>query len=121
MLGNNDLEVRELTSAFDKIGGELRGEFCEIEQDKLVLQYIMELTQEEGIAHTMWQIIQYIVYSSTLKGTEYGKSTAGQLKKHASQELSHALEITRDIDYLGEDPTMKSKEAEYSQDPKDNA
>ena len=47
MLGNNDLEVRELTSAFDKIGGELRGEFCEIEQDKLVLQYIMELTQEE--------------------------------------------------------------------------
>ena len=36
VLGNNDLEVRELISAFDKIGGELRGEFCEIEQDKLV-------------------------------------------------------------------------------------
>ena len=36
VLGNNDLEVRELISAFDKIGGELRGEFCEIEQDKSV-------------------------------------------------------------------------------------
>lgn len=36
VLGNNDLEVPELTSAFDNIGGELRGEFCEIEQDKLV-------------------------------------------------------------------------------------
>ena len=35
VLGNNDLVVRELTSAFDKIG-EVRGEFCEIEQDKLV-------------------------------------------------------------------------------------
>jgi uncharacterized protein len=27
VLGNNDLEVRELTSAFDKIGGQLKGEF----------------------------------------------------------------------------------------------
>lgn len=36
VLGNNDLEVRELTSAFDKIGGQLKGEFCEIEQDKLI-------------------------------------------------------------------------------------
>ena len=37
VLGNNDLEVRELTSAFDKIGGQLKGEFCEIEQGKLKL------------------------------------------------------------------------------------
>ena len=36
VLGNNDLEVHELSSAFDKIGGELKGEFCEIDQDKLV-------------------------------------------------------------------------------------
>ena len=36
VLGNNDLEVRELANAFDKIGGELKGEFCEIEQDKLM-------------------------------------------------------------------------------------
>jgi uncharacterized protein len=36
VLGNNDLEVRELSSAFDKIGGELKGEFCVIDQDKLV-------------------------------------------------------------------------------------
>jgi putative phosphoesterase len=36
VLGNNDLEVRELTSAFNKIGGQLKGEFCEIEQDKLI-------------------------------------------------------------------------------------
>lgn len=35
VLGNNDLEVRELASAFDKIRGQLKGEFCEIEQDKL--------------------------------------------------------------------------------------
>jgi bacterioferritin len=38
------------------------------------------------------------------------------LKKHASQELAHALEVARQIDYLGGDPTVKGKEAEYSQE-----
>ena len=71
----------------------------------------------EDLAREYKAIIQYVVYSSTLKGAEYG-DIAGQLKKHASQELSHALEIARQIDYLGGDPTMKSKEAEYSEDPK---
>ena len=52
-----------------------------------------------------------------MKGAEYG-DISEQLKKHASQELAHALEIARQIDYLGGDPTMKGKEAEYSQDSK---
>ncbi|MFZ0894478.1 MAG: ferritin-like domain-containing protein [Candidatus Nitrosopolaris sp.] len=43
---------------------------------------------------------------------------AEQLKKHAPQELAHALEVARQINYLGWDPTMKGKEAEYSQDSK---
>ena len=58
-----------------------------------------------------------MVLSSTLKGAEYG-DIAEQLKKHASQELAHALEVARQIDYLGGDPTVKSKEAEYSDDSK---
>ena len=36
VLGNNDLEIRELTRAFDKIRGQLKGAFCEIGQDKLI-------------------------------------------------------------------------------------
>ncbi|MDQ4101402.1 MAG: metallophosphoesterase family protein, partial [Thermoproteota archaeon] len=35
VLGNNDLDKQGLTSAFEKIGGELRGEICEIEEDNL--------------------------------------------------------------------------------------
>lgn len=62
-------------------------------------------------------IIQYVVFSSTLKGAEYG-DIAQQLKEHASQELEHALEVAKQIDYLGGDPTMKGEEAEYSQDSK---
>ena len=36
VLGNNDLQIHELTDAFDNIGGQLKGEFCEIEQDNLI-------------------------------------------------------------------------------------
>ena len=37
VLGNNDLDKKGLTSAFEKIGGELRGEMCEIEEDDLLI------------------------------------------------------------------------------------
>jgi bacterioferritin len=67
----------------------------------------------EDLAREYKAIIQYVVFSSTLKGAEYG-DIAEQLKKHASQELAHALEVSRQIDYLGGDPTIKGKEAEYS-------
>ncbi|HET7147324.1 MAG TPA: ferritin-like domain-containing protein [Candidatus Nitrosopolaris sp.] len=69
----------------------------------------------EDLAREYKAIIQYVVFSSTLKGAEYG-DIAEQLKNHASQELAHALEVARQIDYLGGDPTVKGKEAEYSQD-----
>jgi bacterioferritin len=71
----------------------------------------------EDLAREYKAIIQYVVFSSTLKGAEYG-DIAEQLKRHASQELEHALEVARQIDYLGGNPTMKSKEAEYSDDSK---
>ena len=71
----------------------------------------------EDLAREYKAIIQYVVFSSTLKGAEYG-DIAQQLKEHASQELAHALEVAKQIDYLGGDPTVKSKEAEYSQDSK---
>ena len=52
-----------------------------------------------------------------MKGAEYG-DIAEELKLHASEELEHALEVAKQIDYLGGDPTVKSKEAGYSQDSK---
>src|SRR5689334_21546849 len=71
----------------------------------------------EDLAREYKAIIQYVVFSSALKGAEYG-DIAEQLKMHASQELAHALEVARQIDYLGGDPTVKAKEAEYSEDSK---
>lgn len=71
----------------------------------------------EDLAREYKAIIQYVVFSSTLKGAEYG-DIAEQLKIHASQELAHALELARQIDYLGGQPTVKGKDAEYSEDSK---
>ena len=53
-------------------------------------------------------IIQYIVFSSTLKGAESG-NIAGELEKHASEELDHTLKVAKQIDYLGGTPTIKAK------------
>jgi putative phosphoesterase len=36
VLGNNDHGISGLTNAVDKIGGQLKGEFCEMEQDNLI-------------------------------------------------------------------------------------
>src|SRR3984893_13318150 len=71
----------------------------------------------EDLAREYKAIIQYVVFSVALKGPEYN-DIADQLKKHASQELGHALEVARQIDYLGGDPTVKGKEAEFSSNSK---
>ena len=48
----------------------------------------------EDLAREYKAIIQYVVFSSTLKGAQYG-DIAQQLKEHASQELAHALEVAK--------------------------
>lgn len=80
-----------------------------------IKQIIQGLNEDLGREYKA--IIQYVVFSSTLKGAQYG-DIAAQLKIHASQELAHALELARQIDYLGGNPTVKSKEAEFSTDSK---
>src|SRR5712691_9915171 len=69
----------------------------------------------EDLAREYKAIIQYVVFSSTLKGAEY-VGIAERLKLHASEGLTHALEVARQIDDLGGDPTVKVNDAEYSQD-----
>jgi bacterioferritin len=54
----------------------------------------------EDLSREYQAIIAYVVYSQVLKGAQY-MSIAGELEKHAGQELSHALTISKHIDYLG--------------------
>ncbi len=51
-------------------------------------------------------IIAYVIYSQTLKGAAY-MAIAKELEAHAKQELSHALTIAKQIDYLGGMPNAE--------------
>jgi bacterioferritin len=63
-------------------------------------------------------IISYVVYSQVLKGAEY-MSIANELEKHAAEELSHALIISNQIDYLGGMPAITPKQVRTSEKPRE--
>ena len=72
----------------------------------------------EDLSREYQAIIAYVVYSQVLKGAEY-MNIADQLEEHAHQELQHALIISRQIDYLGEMPTVTPKPVKVSDKPRD--
>src|SRR5262249_44489385 len=53
-----------------------------------------------------------------LKGAAY-MDIAEELKTHASEELAHALQISKQIDYLGGTPTLTPKPVKFSKKPED--
>ena len=75
------------------------GEAPSISRERLI-----ELLNED-LAREYQAIIAYVVYSQVLKGAEY-MNIAGELEKHAHEELQHALIISKQIDYLGGMPTV---------------
>jgi bacterioferritin len=48
------------------------------------------------------------VYSQVIKGAQY-MAIAAELEVHAAEELSHALIVSKQIDYLGGTPTVQPK------------
>jgi len=72
----------------------------------------------EDLAREYQAIIAYVVYSQVLKGAEY-MNIADELKKHAGEELQHALIIAKQIDYLGGMPTVKSLPVKQSDDARE--
>jgi len=67
----------------------------------------------EDLAREYQAIIAYVNYSQVLKGAEY-MDIARELEKHAGEELSHALKISKQIDYLGGEPTVTPKPVKTS-------
>jgi len=67
----------------------------------------------EDLAREYQAIIAYVVYSQVLKGAEY-MNIAKELEKHASEELAHALIISKHVDYLGGMPTATPKPVKLS-------
>lgn len=73
---------------------------------------------QEDLSREYQAIIAYVVYSNVLKGAQW-MSIAAELKKHASEELEHALTISDQIDYLGAMPNASPKEVKLSEKPED--
>lgn len=72
----------------------------------------------DDLAREYQAIIAYTVYSNVLTGAQW-MSIAGELKKHAAEELQHAMIIADQIDYLGGMPTAIPKEVKISDQPED--
>jgi bacterioferritin len=72
----------------------------------------------EDLAREYQAIIAYVVYSQVLKGAEY-MAIATELEKHAAEELSHALIIANQIDYLGGTPTVTPKPVKLAKSSKE--
>ena len=78
---------------------------------------LIELLNED-LSREYQAIIGYVVYSKVLKGAEY-MNIAGELEKHAAQELGHALIIAEQIDYLGGMPSVEAKTVKTSEKAKE--
>lgn len=83
------------------------------ETKKPALQDLIQGLQED-LSREYQAIIAYTVYSNALKGAQW-MSIAGELKKHAQEELQHALIISDQIDYLGEMPNGTPKPVKLSE------
>ena len=68
----------------------------------------------EDLSREYQAIISYVVYSQVLKGAEF-MNVAGELEKHAGEELAHALVLSNQIDYLGGMPVVQSKPVRTSE------
>lgn len=68
----------------------------------------------EDLAREYQAIIAYVVYSQTMKGAQF-TDVAAELEVHAGEELSHALQIAKQIDYFNGTPTTKPKEVKTSE------
>jgi bacterioferritin len=67
----------------------------------------------EDLSREFQAIIAYVNYSQVLKGAAY-MNIADELAVHAAEELSHALILSNQIDYLGGMPTTVPKPVKTS-------
>jgi len=92
---------------------------------KAVTKETKTLTKEKFIAllnedleREFQAVIGYVNYSQVLKGAEY-MNIAGELEKHAHEELAHALKLSYWVDFLGGMPAVKAKPVKTSDKAKE--
>ena len=84
---------------------------------KVSREQLVKLLNED-LSREYQAIIAYVIYSQTMKGAAFNH-IAGELELHAAEELSHALLIAKQIDYLNGTPTRTPKEVKMSEKAED--
>jgi bacterioferritin len=79
---------------------------------KISRERMVELLNED-LSREYQAIIAYTIYSQTIKGAAFN-NIASQLEEHAAEELSHALQIARQIDYFNGTPTNVPNQVKVS-------
>jgi bacterioferritin len=72
----------------------------------------------EDLSREYQAIIAYVNYSQVLKGAAY-MNIADELAVHATEELSHAIQIANHVDYLGGMPSVTPKPVKTSEKAED--
>jgi bacterioferritin len=70
---------------------------------------------QQDLAREYKAIIQYVIFSQKLDTARF-QNIAGELEKHAHEELDHALAISRQLDYYGAYPVHTPAAVEVSED-----
>jgi bacterioferritin len=81
---------------------------------KITREQMIQLLNDD-LAREYQAIIAYTVYSQVIKGAQY-TDIARELEVHAAEELSHAIKIAKQIDYLGGQPCVVPKPVQTSTD-----
>ncbi len=84
---------------------------------KITRKKLVKLLNED-LAREYQAIIAYTVYSQTIKGAEF-TDIARELAVHAGEELSHAIQIAKQIDYLNGTPITMPLPVKMSAKAKD--
>lgn len=82
------------------------------QENEVTRKKLIDLLNED-LAREYQAIIAYTVYSQTIKGAAF-MDIAGELEVHASEELNHAIQIAKQIDYLNGTPTTVPKKVQLS-------
>src|SRR4051812_27076924 len=88
-----------------------------MQETNISRERLVELLNED-LAREYQAIIAYVVYSQTIKAAAF-TDIAGELAVHASEELSHAIQITKLIDYLNGTPVTTPREVKMSDKAED--
>jgi bacterioferritin len=85
------------------------------DEPKITREKMIQLLNAD-LSREYQAIIAYTVYSQVIKGAQY-TDIARELEKHAGEELSHAIKIAKQIDYLGGSPVVVPQPVKTSHDP----